>query len=1209
MAFFYNAFGSSVVEGTNGLDRFFAFTKDDNFDHVRADAIIAAFVWSTSLRRADGSLFQITGTNVQISQDVYHSNGGTDVLYGSNLNDAIFYNNGVFADGVGGINGIQQFYLGLGDDIADFSAHGVNGVHYAKQVLLHGEDGNDTLIGGASNDELFGDAGDDFLVGNGGGDIIEGGTGNDTLYGDDLGGYVVGGQDTLRGRAGNDILYGGARGDRLEGGDDDDILYGELGGDSLSGGNGDDILYGDDPGTGFGDKLFGDSGNDQLHGGGGDDVIDGGADTDTAHYSGNRADYAIALNADGSYQVTDLRTGINDGSDTVRNVELVRFADVLLPIGQLNHPPVITSDGGGATAALSLIENSNFVTTVAASDEDVGQSLNYSIEGGADGQYFIIDETTGVLSFVNSPDFENPIDADGDNIYEVLVEVTDGTGGSDMQLLSVTVTDISDGAAPAITSNGGGATATVQVAENGTAVTTVAASDADGQTPTYRIVGGADAALFQLDSVTGELTFSTAPDFEAPTDADADSDYQVIVEASDGLNGDRQILSITVMNLNDNPPVITSNGGGASAAITVDENLTLATTIIAADPDGTDSTYAIVGGADAGRFAIDPTTGVLTFLSTPDFETPGDADGDNIYDVEVEASDGASVDRQTLTISIANTNDNAPRISSNGGGTSAAISIAENSTAAVTTVMATDADGTTPSYRIAGGADASLFLIDGATGVLTFRSAPDFDDPDDAGRDNVYDVTVEAFDGINASAQALTISVSDINEIGRTITGTASNDNISPTASSPANRTTALNDTIFGLGGNDSIDGGAGTDRMEGGAGNDIYFVDTYVDDAKSSNDDLIIELAGGGIDRVNALVSYRLPVEIENLTLLGAAALSGTGNALANQIMGNPGANILSGEAGSDTILGNDGDDTIFGGDGNDTLVGGAGNDSLSGGNGDDKVDGGGGADRLEGGTGNDIYIVDTYSDDGDSSNDDIVVELPGGGVDTVNASVSYRLTAEVEKLTLTGVAAIDGTGNGLNNTITGNAADNVLTGLDGNDILNGGAGADSLFGGNGSDTLDGGAGSDLLDGGAASDTLKGSAGADILIGGLGKDTLTGGADADIFRFTFGDTTLNANHDRIMDFLGGVDQIDLDTVSGTLSATAYAEGAIASDSFADALAMANSLMGADTKAAFIAGATNGWLFWNGTGAGPLNQSVLLYGLNSTDMLAATDII
>jgi Ca2+-binding RTX toxin-like protein len=329
------------------------------------------------------------------------------------------------------------------------------------------------------------------------------------------------------------------------------------------------------------------------------------------------------------------------------------------------------------------------------------------------------------------------------------------------------------------------------------------------------------------------------------------------------------------------------------------------------------------------------------------------------------------------------------------------------------------------------------------------------------------------------------VTVTDVNELGKTITGTTANDVITPSASVTAFRTTARDDTIFALAGNDTIDGGAGADRMEGGAGNDVYYVDSWSEDGKSSNDDLVVESANSGVDLVNSIVSYRLAAEVENLTLLGTVGLSGTGNDLANVITGNSGANVLSGEGG------------------NDTIAGGLGNDTLFGGAGLDKLDGGAGADVMDGGADDDTYTVDTFSDDGIATNDDQVVELAGGGTaDLVKASVSYVLPDQVERLTLTGTDPINGTGNALDNTLSGNAGANTLSGGAGSDTLFGNAGDDLLLGGDGIDRLEGGAGADRLEGGASNDTMTGQAGNDLLIGGTGKDTLTGGLDADTFQF-----------------------------------------------------------------------------------------------------------
>ena len=382
-------------------------------------------------------------------------------------------------------------------------------------------------------------------------------------------------------------------------------------------------------------------------------------------------------------------------------------------LGNLNdNAPVISSNGGGATASVSIAENSTAVTTVTATDADAGATLTYSITGGADAAKFSIDAATGALSFVSAPDYENPADAGGNNVYDVVVQVSDGTN-TDSQAIAVTVTNLNDNA-PVISSNGGGANASVSIAENSTAVTTVTASDADpGATLTYSIAGGADAAKFSIDATTGALSFVSAPDHETPTDAGGNNVYDVVVQVSDGTNTDSQAMAVTVTNVNDNAPVISSNGGGATAAVSIAENTTAVTTVTATDPDaGPTLSYSITGGADAAKFSIDATTGALSFVSAPDHETPTDAGGNNIYDVVVQVSDGTNTDSQAIAVTVTNVNDNAPVISSNGGGAKRRSRIAENSTA-VTTVTASDADaGATLTYSIAGGADAAKFTID-----------------------------------------------------------------------------------------------------------------------------------------------------------------------------------------------------------------------------------------------------------------------------------------------------------------------------------------------------------------------------------------------------------------------------------------------------------------------------------------------------------------
>jgi hypothetical protein len=475
-------------------------------------------------------------------------------------------------------------------------------------------------------------------------------------------------------------------------------------------------------------------------------------------------DREAPADADGDnvYLVTVQVSDGNGGTDTQA---------IAVTVTNVNEAPVITSHGGGATAAVAVAEGATAVATVASTDVDGGVPA-YAIVGGADAARFSIDASTGALVFNTATDREAPADADGDNVYLVTVQVSDGNGGTDTQAIAVTVTNVNE--APVITSHGGGAAAAASVAENSTAVTTVTSSDVDGGTAVYSLVGGADAARFSIDAATGALVFNAAPDHEAPADADGDNVYDVTVQVSDGNGGtDTQVLTVTVTAANDNAPVITSHGGGAAAGVSVAEGSTAVTTVAATDADlpAPALAYSIVGGADAARFSIDAATGVLVFAAAPDFEAPADADGDNVYQVTLQAGDGSLADALALSITVTGVNDNAPVIGSNGGGAAAAIAVAENATA-VTTVAATDADlpGQLLAYGITGGADAARFVIDSATGALRFAAAPDFEAPADADGDNVYEVTVSAGDGSFSASQALRVSVTAVNEHAPVIT-------------------------------------------------------------------------------------------------------------------------------------------------------------------------------------------------------------------------------------------------------------------------------------------------------------------------------------------------------------------------------------------------------------------------------------------------------
>ncbi len=423
---------------------------------------------------------------------------------------------------------------------------------------------------------------------------------------------------------------------------------------------------------------------------------------------------------------------------------------------------------------------------------------------------------------------------------------------------------------------------------------------------------------------------------------------------------------------------------------------------------------------------------------------------------------------------------------------------------------------------------------------------------------------------VDATADVVTEQVdegSDLVRASATYTLGANVENLTQTGATAINATGNSQDNV--LTGNSAanvLNGTTGIDTLIGGAGNDTYVVD--------GAEDVIVELAGQGTDTVQTATSLVLGEQLENLTLTGTAAVNATGNELANTLTGNAADNVLDGQGGADRLVGaagNDiyrvdslsdavvevaaqGTDTVLAsvsghtlaanvenltlvdgassGTGNtganvlsansalaSSLNGGAGNDTLIGGAAQDTLVGGTGNDLMLGGAGDDSYVVDATAD--------VITEQAGDGIDSVSSGVSYTLGENIENLSLTGITAINGTGNAGANSLSGNSAANVLNGLAGADVMTGLGGGDTYVVDDagdlvvealnqGTDLVQASVSHTLADnvenltligtaainatGNALANTLTGNAADNVLDGGAGIDRLIGGAGNDSY-------------------------------------------------------------------------------------------------------------
>jgi VCBS repeat-containing protein len=685
----------------------------------------------------------------------------------------------------------------------------------------------------------------------------------------------------------------------------------------------------------------------------------------------------------------------------------------------------VTTPADTDAAADAVNENSVIGTVVGvnahASDADATTNVvSYSLTDNAGGK-FAINATTGVVTVAGA------VDREVDASLDITVRATSQDGSHADQVFTIAVNDVNEFAVTTPADTDAAADAANENSVIGTVVgVTAHAGDADATTNavTYSLTSN-PGGLFAIDATTGVVTTAAAIDREA---LGASVTIEVTATSAD-TSTSAQAFSIAINGVNEFAPVITSNGGASTASVSVTENSTAVTTVAATDADQPAATlvYSIVGGADAARFAIDASSGALSFVSAPNFESPTDSGANNVYDVTVQVSDGALTDTQAVAVTVTPLDEFAPVITSNGAAATASVNVAENSTA-VTTVTATDADLPAPtfSYSIAGGADAALFTINASTGALAFVAAPDFEAPTDAGANNVYDVTVQVSDGTLTDTQAIAVSVTNVVE-------------------------SVGNDTYqFGLAaGNNTILDAGGTDAIEitGTPVTSLNFQRVGTDlviDANSTHITVSGHYAGTG----NA---------VESISFTGGGSVYGyalgTGSyTLATTATGGSGDDVVAGTSVVDSLSGGGGggDDLLFGNANNDTLVGNNGLDLLVGGAGNDTLSGGGQNDTFVFNTALNVATnVDHITDFNASTGDSIFLSsaifsgigtsgaLAAGDFATIDStstpvsSLSVGAGVNIVYDSHTGALYFDGNGGSLNNAVQFAVLD--LAGLNG--------------------------------------------------------------------------------------------------------------------------------------------------------------------------------
>ena len=443
--------------------------------------------------------------------------------------------------------------------------------------------------------------------------------------------------------------------------------------------------------------------------------------------------FAPALNQGGTATVAVVATDTNEFPEFADSAP-VTFEITITPV---EDPPVITPP-----SSLTVAENSTASFAFSATDP-LGGTISYQIIGD-DAEYFSIDDSGPSLNFISEQDYEDPVDADGDNVYEVTIVATgsDGTSSEPIQVqllnVSQTPTNLS------LSEN--------RVVEGNQAIGVLSATTEEGEIPAFTISGGANQSDFMVSGLS--LLFVSPPDHENP----GDNVYHVeLVASSGGLDSAPKMFAITVYAEDNEAPDAPGISNGS-----VPENTQVAGVLMSSDPNGDVLSYLIQGGADGARFEI-LNGDILAFVDAPDFENPTDDNGDNLYVVNLVALDGVETSEAAiLQISVSDLFDEPATDILFDGESVDSISLEENlpSGTVVATLSAVDSEiGDSHVFTLSTTSSGRFDVINGNELIVTGAPMIDYES------DDYHVIRIRATDkGGTTFEKRINIPVIDIDE-------------------------------------------------------------------------------------------------------------------------------------------------------------------------------------------------------------------------------------------------------------------------------------------------------------------------------------------------------------------------------------------------------------------------------------------------------------